>query len=102
MKIDQESKFGAAGDRLFNRSTGQLIPEDEPVFVLRAKDLHAITALRAYLSVCEDATHREAVARRIDQFELFADQHPERMKTPDTAQSCIYTAPKSEVRQEPK
>ena len=89
MLREQEPKFDAVDGRLVNRATGVAIPSDEPVFVLRAKDMYAIEALRAYLRECTDIRHCEAIARRIDQFERFADQHPTRMKSPDTDPSCV-------------
>lgn len=92
MLYSQESKFDCVAGQLVNRSTGDPIPNDEPVFVLRAKDLHALTAIRAYIAVLENPEHREAVARRAEQFEQFAEHHPERMKVPDTARSCVYEA----------
>lgn len=84
MLYSQEPKYNAVAGQIVNRATGNPIPSDEPVFILRAKDLHAISALRAYLQACTTHAHQEAIARRIDDFEAFAVAHPDRMKEPDT------------------
>lgn len=66
MKVEQESKFDAVDGRLVNRATGEPIPDDEPVFVLRAKDASAVKALVTYMNHCVDGSvHREAVKRRL-------------------------------------
>lgn len=71
--------------RLVNRATGKPIPDDEPVFVLRAQDALALPALEAYVSLVGDRQHADAVEQRIKAFVEFAEAHPERMKSPDTA-----------------
>lgn len=88
LPLAQEPKYtvGTRDGRICNRATGKPIPDDEPVFILRAKDVHASAALAAYLEeVFNDPEHAEAVQARIDAFDAFAAAHPERMKHPDTA-----------------
>lgn len=73
--------------RIINNSTGEPIPQDEPVFLFRARDLHAVTVLEFYSELLDgpdDAEHREAVRLRIEEFYAFRYSHPERMKQPDT------------------
>ena len=84
MRYEQESKYEAQEGQIINRATGVPIPEDEPVFVLRAKDRQALRALRYYRDGLKNPPHVVAVNQRIEQFEAFADAHPERMKEPDT------------------
>lgn len=83
----QEPKYTTAtkDGRIVNRATGKPIPDDEPIFILRAKDPLASIALHAYLFHVEDPEHAAAVQKRIDAFDDFAEAHPERMKQPDTA-----------------
>lgn len=83
----QEPKYTTAtkDGRIVNRATGKPIPDDEPVFILRAKDYLAVAALQAYLDQIEDPEHAAAVQKRIEAFEDFADENPARMKQPDTA-----------------
>ncbi|MBX3610362.1 MAG: hypothetical protein KF871_10755 [Hydrogenophaga sp.] len=67
------------------RATGKPIPDDEPVFVLRAQDVHAVNALLGYSVLLDNPEHRAAVEQRIKDFEAFRDANPDRMKFPDTA-----------------
>lgn len=82
----QEPKYttATATGRLTVRATGKPIPDDEPVFVLRAQDVHALAALREYQRVLDNPAHAAAVDARVEAFERFAEAHPERMKFPDT------------------
>lgn len=87
LPLAQEPKYtvGTRDGRIVNRATGKPIPDDEPVFILRAKDVHAKAALEAYLeAVFNDVEHSDAVHDRINAFDAFATAHPERMKAPDT------------------
>jgi hypothetical protein len=83
---EQEPKYttGGAGGRIINRSTGKPIPDDEPVFILRAKDVIATEALRAYHAAVTDPVHAQAVQLRLQAFEAFAAANQDRMKVPDT------------------
>jgi hypothetical protein len=89
----QEPKYtvGIAG-RIINRSTGKAIPDDEPVFVLRAQDRNAVTALKAYALVCSSEDHRAVVQSRVMDFEAFALRNPGRVKEPDSSIDELATA----------
>lgn len=109
LALAQEPKYTVRGGRIVNRASGEAIPDDEPVFILRARDVLAIDALVAYSVIVgadaqrlytdpakreaylKMADHHAAVDCRIGDFSKFKKQHPERMKKPDTA-----------ARQEPK
>lgn len=67
-----------------NRQSHELIPANEPVFILRARDHHAIATLRRYLDLVHDAEHQIAVGKVIRRFMEFADRNPALMKEPDT------------------
>jgi hypothetical protein len=84
MLPSQEPKYGIRDGRIINRQTGAPIPDDEPLFVFRAKDRLAVRILTAYFSAIEDPEHARAVAARLEDFKRFAREHPERMKDPDT------------------
>lgn len=85
LPLTQEPKYtvNAAG-RLISRATGIAIPDDEPVFILRAKDKHAWPALNDYLHRCQDEAHQGAVRSREQDFLKFAMAHLERMQEPTT------------------
>lgn len=85
----QEPKYAFVDGRVVNRASGETIPEDEPVFVLRGRDIHAVALLETYADLINasftgNAEHLEAVQARIRQFEQFCAEHPDRMKEPDT------------------
>lgn len=85
MLTTQEPKYDVNKDgRLVNRFSGEVIPDDEPVFVLRARDMKAAQAILDYGDSCSDKEHREVVHGRYHDFMAFAKNHPERMKEPDT------------------
>jgi hypothetical protein len=100
----QETKYKVdpATGRLANRYTGQLIPDDEPVMIFRAKDAMAMEALTAYrhavAAQCEALApdHSEAgiaagkaladllvsVDERIAAFRAFRETHQDRLRNP--------------------
>ena len=83
MKETQEPKYNVnAAKQLYNRETGNIIPEDEPVFILRARDIHAVATLRYYYSCCIVEGHKDTVIDRIASFNLFAQENPDRMREP--------------------
>jgi len=86
MKREQEPKYNASVDgRIVNRASGEAIPDDEPVFIFRARDKHAAAVLIFYRDLCEDANHKAAIQSRWEDFMRFWRESPERMKEPDTA-----------------
>lgn len=81
-----DGKFSIDGDRIVKTSNGEPIPEDEPVFLLRARDRLAIPLLEIYnqLSIvdgCNDY-HFAALNKSIAQFAQFARLNPGKMKQP--------------------
>lgn len=84
MNATQEPKYRIEGNKLVNRQSGNAIPDDEPVMVFRARDKHAVAAIKRYMVSVADRAHAEAVAIRLRQFEAWAVAHPDRMREPDT------------------
>ena len=84
MLPSQEPKYGIRDGQIVNLSSGAPIPDDEPIFIFRAKDRLAVRILTSYFSAIEDPEHARAVAGRLEDFKRFAREHPERMKDPDT------------------
>lgn len=86
LSIDQEPKYGVnENGKLYNRQTGEAIPDDEPVFILRAQDKHALQTILLYSNkVASDKKTWDAVVARYDQFQRFWIDNPERMKEGDT------------------
>lgn len=69
---------------IINSASGEAIPADEPCFILRGRDVHAVDTLFRYLDEISDPQHIAAVKHRIGDFIQFRNAHPDRMKTPDT------------------
>lgn len=79
----QEPKYGVnSAGRLVNRETGSVIPDDEPVFILRARDKHAIDTLLFYLRQCEITEHCLVIEKRINDFLMFEENNQYRMREP--------------------
>lgn len=72
--------------RIVKTSNGEAIPEDEPLMLFRARDHNALPMLRAYRAICENdgctGFQMAGIGNRIEAFEQFAADHPERMKQP--------------------
>ncbi len=82
MEKQQEPKYNVTmGGHLYNRDTSE--PVDEPIFIIRAQDIHAVPTLRTYLGLCTGVEHKLMVKGRIKYFEDFAEANPDRMKEPD-------------------
>jgi hypothetical protein len=86
----QEPKYDCGVDGVFNRQSEFLIPAEEPIFIFRARDRHAIAVLEHYKLLIIDDHHEEVVQARINQFKEFKRTYPERMKEPDT-DTTIFT-----------
>ena len=80
----QDPKYDIIDGQLANANSREFIPIQEPVFMLRAKDVHAIRTLQYYLQCCIDADHKDALVKRIREFEEFRMMNPEQMNEPDT------------------
>jgi hypothetical protein len=81
-----DGKFSIDGDRIVKTSNGDPIPDDEPVFLIRARDRLALPLLRIYdqlsqVDGCNDY-HFAALTRSIADFAEFARLNPTKMKQP--------------------
>src|SRR4051812_5709207 len=83
-KVD--GKFSTDGSKIFNTVSGEEIPENEPCFLLRARDTRSLAVLLAYRRECIsegcNKLHIAGIDQVIGKFEAFALSHPERMKQP--------------------
>ncbi len=72
-------------DNKFGRVEG--IPEDEPLFILRGKDMETPNAIRQYALFCRIAgsppEHIEAVERQATRIVQWQNENPARCKVPD-------------------
>lgn len=83
--IDGKFAINSLG-QIFKKSNGEILPEDEPLFVFRARDYLAIPTLEHYLHLSsEDASteyHIDGLVKQIDAFKEYAKLHSDRMKQP--------------------
>lgn len=80
-----DGKFSTDGSRVFNTVSGADIPDFEPLFVLRARDYLALSAIDAYQKECElecNELHLAGIQQVREKFCRFAAEHPELMKQP--------------------
>ena len=85
MKKTQDRKYGLNNEgRLCNIATGKPIPDDEPIFIFRAKDAVSEQTLHYYLTMAVTEDHKSAIRQRIQDFKDFRVNNPDRMKAPDT------------------
>ena len=81
-----DKKFHIKSGQIFKTSNGEIVPEDEPLFLFRARDHLAILGLQAYRALCieDNCTeyHLKMLDEQIQIFQAFANMHPKRMKQP--------------------
>lgn len=91
LPLAQEPKYTTNGRSIINRATGEAIPDDEPVFIMRARDRNALFGMIEYARRCADPDHVAAVDKRISDFAQFAALYPHRIKHPDTATPLTWS-----------
>lgn len=78
--------FYIINDRLVKTSNDQPIPDDEPVFILRARDANALPLLVRYREYCRESGSPQQrvddLANVINQFEKFKNRNAHKMKIP--------------------
>ncbi len=66
---------------------GTMLPEGEPLFLLRAKDKCAMAALKAYVTECQaqgsPPDQVESVNKQIQNFRDWQNQNPDTVKVSD-------------------
>ena len=64
------------------RSNGAPIPQDEPLFILRAKDRKALPAMVAYNMILDNLDQKASVMKTINDFRAFQEKNPDKMGEP--------------------
>jgi len=81
-----DSKFHIESDSIIKTSNGEVIPEEEPVFLLRARDYLALRLLQKYRRMCvsDGCTDYQlsGVDASIERFSDFTLKFNARMKQP--------------------
>lgn len=85
--IPQHTMNLGAKTVICNRHSGSIIPDDEPVFIFRARDIFAVDIITEYLRRLMDGDQNKAhiatVSERLEHFIAFREDNPNRMKEPD-------------------
>lgn len=84
--VTQDPKYIIIDGKLANTKTREFIPDDEPIFIIRGKDVHAYGLISNYLDKCMDARHRVEIHRSLIEFLQFRTLNAYRMKEPNTDQ----------------
>jgi hypothetical protein len=97
-----DPKFWIDGRQQIITRHREIVPADEPLFLLRARDRNALRALLAYSDACcrTGCTSEQTagIGERIREFIDYRGSHPERMKEPG---SSYRHSANSENRQAP-
>ena len=78
-----ERKYDIQNNKVVKRDDGSALPEDEPLFILRAQDKFALVVLGTYHALSQNLQHKEAIMLVIKDFQKFEREHLDRMKQPD-------------------
>lgn len=77
-----ERKYKIKDGNLVKRNNEVPIPEDEPLFIFRAKDRKALSALVAYNMILDNLDQKESVMKSINDFREFQENNPDKMNEP--------------------
>lgn len=78
-----ERKYCISEGRLCKKSNLVPVPDDEPVFIFRAKDRKSLGAILAYCVTLDSLDQREAVMKCVEDFRRFQQLNPDRMGEPE-------------------
>lgn len=78
-----ERKYKIRDGKIVKKSNEVPIPDDEPIFILRAKDRKALPALLAYNMILDKLTQKAAVTKCINDFRAFQEKNLEKMGEPE-------------------
>ena len=80
-----DGKYHIEGEMILNTKTREPIPLDEPLFLFRARDHHALGTIEDYEGRCKQdcgPEHMDGIDEQIRRFADFRRANPERMKEP--------------------
>lgn len=77
-----DPKYKIRAGRICTAATGEPIPADEPVLIVRAQDVHALDTLWCYYRMIESASVKASIFERIKAFDEWAKKNVSRMKQP--------------------
>ena len=76
------TKFEIVNNQLTLVDSGEVIPDNEPGFILRGKDRRALSTIGCYQGVCALGDEWKQVQKVIESFREFRENNPELMANP--------------------
>lgn len=77
-----ERKYKILNGQLVKQVGEKPIPDDEPLFIFRAKDRKALAALVAYSMILDNLDQKAEVTKSVNDFRAFQEKNPEKMGEP--------------------
>jgi len=77
-----ERKYKILDNRIVKKDNEVPIPDNEPLFIFRAKDRKALSALIAYNMILDNLDQKAEVTKSINDFRRFQEDNPEKMGEP--------------------
>lgn len=84
--VTGDPKYNIYEGKIINSSTGKPIPDNEPVFILRAQDKKSTDAILHYQRICDNFNQKDKVGDIMEKFIKYQlkDENSDRLKEPDT------------------
>ena len=77
-----ERKYKIIDGKIVKRSNEVPIPDNEPLFLFRAKDRKALAALVAYSMIVDNLDQKESIQKSVEDFRRFMAENPDKMGEP--------------------
>lgn len=77
-----ERKYKIQDGQLVKRIGEKPVPDNEPLFILRAKDRKALATLVAYNMILDNLDQKAEITKSINDFRRFQEEYPEKMAEP--------------------
>ena len=77
-----DRKYMIKNNQLDKRIGEKPIPDNEPLFIFRAKDRKALSALVAYNMILDNLDQKAEVTKSINDFRAFQESNPDKMAEP--------------------
>jgi len=91
-------KYGVnSRGRVYNLQSGKEIPEGEPLFLFRGKDVHLPDVLFEYADRCTNDTHRQLVLRKREEVEKWQEENSTLVGEPNTDPSDYDRGPEPDA-----
>lgn len=77
-----ERKYQIIDNKLVKRSNQVPVPDNEPLFIFRAKDRKALATLVAYNMILDNLDQKAEVTKSINDFRAYQEMNPDKMAEP--------------------